>query len=131
MSNTLSFELNKVAEWRADKAKRHPEDSRNQTAKILLVRLAEQTADEDVSQRYDALHEDESVNTERLSEARSEILGEIGFGWEPKHVDEVLERIINRATGKAPTVSDLLEVNRKRAEADAAATAAGKPANSV
>ncbi|NRQ18750.1 hypothetical protein [Ensifer sesbaniae] len=129
MSNTLSFELKKTAEWRAEKAKRHQEDSRNQTAKILLTRLAEQVADEELSSRYDSLHEDEGVSSNRLGEIHSEVLGEIGFQWEPKHVNEVIERIVNRATGKAPTTDDLAEVNRKRGETDAAATAAGKTAN--
>ncbi|SDN84007.1 hypothetical protein [Ensifer sp. YR511] len=129
MNSTLYFELKKTAEWRAEKAKRHPEDARNQTAKILLARLAEQEPDAELSQRYDFLHEDENIDAERLSQAHSEILGEVGFRWEPKHVDEVLDRIINRATGKAPTLADLMDVHRAHAEDDAAKTAAGKPVN--
>lgn len=128
MSDMLSFELNKTAEWRARKQERHPEDSRNRAARILLARMAEQGANTDLSKQYDALYEDEEVGLERLSEAHSDILGDIGFRWEPKHVDEVLERIINRVTGNAPTISDLETVNRVPGEADIAATAAGKTA---
>jgi len=44
MSNFLSFELTKKAEWRAKKADRHPEDSRNSAAVHLLRGLSEQPA---------------------------------------------------------------------------------------
>ncbi|MBX4992867.1 rubrerythrin [Rhizobium binae] len=129
MTNTLSFELNKTAEWRTRKLERHPEDSRNQTARILLAQLSEQDANVELARRYDAIQDDEEISAERLGEVHSEILAEIGFSWEPKHVDEVLERIINRATGKAPTLTDVMEVQRKRGEADAAAAVDGKTAN--
>jgi hypothetical protein len=89
----------------------------------------EQSADADLSARYENLQDDEDVSIDKLSSAHSEILGEIGFSWEPKHVDEVLDRIINRATGKAPTLADVMEVHRKRGEADAAATTDGKTLN--
>lgn len=127
MTNTLAFELNKTAEWRARKLERHPDDSRNQTARVIIGALSAQEANPELLARYDALHED--VDPDRLGEAHSDILGEIGFAWEPKHIDEVLERIINRATGRAPTLNDLMEVSRRRGERDAAATAAGKTAN--
>ncbi len=127
MTNTLAFELNKTAEWRARKLERHPDDSRNQTARVIIAALIAQEANPGLSERYDALHED--VDPDRLGAAHSDILAEIGFGWEPKHVDEVLERIINRATGMAPTLTDLMKVSRTLGERDAAATASGKTVN--
>jgi|GEM_PF-1941080 len=129
MTNALSFEVNKTAAWRVQKQERHPQDSRNQTARILLARLAEQDANADLTRRYETLQEDEEISTERLGQAHSEVLGEIGFRWVPKHVDEVLERIINRVTGKAPTLADLMDVHRAHADDDAAKTAAGRPVN--
>ena len=107
MTNTLSFELNKTAEWRAGKLERHPEDARNQTARILLTRMAEQSANSELSRRYDELQDDGEISVARLSGAHSEILGEIGFQWEPKHVDEVLERIIQEHVIGGRIVDDL------------------------
>lgn len=129
MISNLTFELNKTAEWRARKLERHPDDSRNQTARVIIATLIKQDANVDLARRYDEISEDEAVGIERLSQVHSDVLGDIGFAWEPKHIDEVLERIINRATGIAPTLTDLMDVSRKRGERDAAATAAGKTVN--
>ncbi|WP_275782485.1 hypothetical protein [Pararhizobium gei] len=96
MANVLAFELNKKAEWRDQKAEKHSEDARNAQAAKLLRDLADQSADADLSARFEALSEAEAIGLEEFNEAVSDELTDIGFRSKPKNVDEVLRLIIQR-----------------------------------
>ncbi|MEC5292354.1 hypothetical protein VSX64_14835 [Aurantimonas sp. C2-6-R+9] len=89
MTNVLSFELEKTADWRDRKTKRHPEDVRNGSAAQKLRELASQKADNDLADRYQNFLND--LQPDQVSEIHSEFLGAIGFRWNPSDVDEVLK----------------------------------------
>jgi hypothetical protein len=96
MANVLSFELNNKAEWRDQKAAKHPEDARNAKAAQLLRELADQEADNHLTELFEMLSEGEAIDLEKFNEAVSEELTDIGFQSQPQSVDEVLKSIIQR-----------------------------------
>ena len=112
MSNVLTFELERKAAWRADKAKKHPQDVRNSQACTLLNTLAQSGADAELSSRYDELSNE--VEPSRWSEIQSDVLTEIGFHFMPKSVDEVLSRIIERQERGLPGMHELQGLMAKR-----------------
>ena len=113
MKDTFIATLQKAAEWRSRNLALHPNDSYSHTARAILLRLANQEPHPDLARTYEELAETYKVGTDRLIQAHHDVLGVVGPGWEPKHVDEVLMRIINRATGKVPTLADLLSNYRR------------------
>lgn len=102
MVNVLAFELNNKAEWRDEKAKKHPEDARNAQAAKLLRQLAGQSADAHLTELFDMLGEGEAISLEKFNEVVSEELTDIGFRSQPQSVDEVLKSIIQRFAPRSP-----------------------------
>lgn len=97
MTNALTFELNKTAQWRARMAERHAEDWRNQDAVKRLNDLAEQkpVGELHVFSVLDDMETDvDSPYYDQLSDARSEVLRSIGFGFQPENVTEVAIAIV-------------------------------------
>jgi hypothetical protein len=97
--NLLSFDLQRTADWRERLAKRRRNDWRLGLAAKRLRELAESAAeDAEAERRYDALREDEKISINALSEIHSEVLGDIGFRWDPPTVDDVFRRIVELAS---------------------------------
>lgn len=93
MTNVLSFELNKTADWRMRKAERHFDDPRNEAAAQLLRKLAtESTTDAAAASRYEGIFEE--IDHQKHSDIHSELLGGIGFRWMPDTVDDVLKALL-------------------------------------
>lgn len=93
MTNVLSFEMNKTADWRMRKAERHFEDPRNEAAAQLLRKLAaEPTNDAAAANRYEGIFEE--IDQQKYSDIHSELLGGIGFRWIPATVDDVLKALL-------------------------------------
>jgi hypothetical protein len=131
MTNALTFELNKTAQWRARMAERHAEDWRNQDAVKRLNDLAEQkpVGELHVFSVLDDMETDvDSPYYDQLSDARSEVLRSIGFWFQPENVTEVAIAIV-RSLRDYPSIEDVARINSEHGKADAAASAAGKTVN--
>ena len=130
MTNALTFELNKTAEWRARKSELHPEDTRNADAVSRLNALAEQDGKNDhIFSVLDDMESDvDSPHFDEYPDARNEVLRSIGFGFEPETVADVAIAIV-RSIRDYPSVEDMARINKARSDREAAATAAGKTAN--
>lgn len=105
MSTEIAFELIRNAEWREQKAEKHPEDVRNETAAKASRELASQVISADVVKAYDAAvaeyeaaFEDvdsiagiESYLTQdvMVDGLNSDDMRRIGLGWIPANIDEV------------------------------------------
>lgn len=114
MTNELSFHLDKTAEWRARKAERHQEDPRNVDAVERLRALSSQNGTSDAFAVIEEMESDvDNPHYEGLSDARSEVLASIGFGFLPETVDEVAVAIV-RALREYPSVEDMARIARKR-----------------
>ncbi|UXN62886.1 hypothetical protein N8E89_09170 [Phyllobacterium sp. A18/5-2] len=96
MTNELSFELKKTADWRRRTAKKYPGDWRNAAAVELLEKLAQEGGeDQPLSDRYDELSEDQSIATEHFNEVQSRELAAVGFQHKPSNVDAVIQAIVS------------------------------------
>ncbi len=120
MTNVLSFELTRTAEWRDAMATKYSYDTRNTHAAALLRQLAEQEGSSDFGRRFEAAHEayenaydgldsmgpDAIANdVARVSELISCEMRAIGFSWSPKHVDEVIERLAKQYESAAAGIA--------------------------
>lgn len=93
MTNALSHDILKTAEWRDRKAERYPEDWRNAVAAKRLRELSEAAlADPALEDECDMLCNE--VDAEELSDACSEVFRSIGFSFDPASPDEVAKRIL-------------------------------------
>ena len=131
MTNALTFELNKTAEWRAGRADRHAEDWRNQDAVKRLNELAEQKPVGELhvfSVLEDMETDVDSPYYDKLPDARSEVLRSIGFGFQPQTVTEVATAIV-RNLRDYPSIEDVARINSERGKEDAVASASGKTAS--
>lgn len=127
---SLQFELERTAVWRAEKAKRHSDDQRNSAAVDLLTSLAAAEANPMLVERYERLSN--KISSKRWSAVHSEALGDIGFRWHPKQIDEVYSRIVAMLTNRTPMIIEMIrEASEKRVARERAATAAGRPVNAV
>ncbi|MFB9792983.1 hypothetical protein [Shinella granuli] len=114
MTNELSFQLDKTAEWRARKAERHQEDPRNADAVARLKALSGQSGTSDAFAVIEDMETDvDNPHYDGLSEARSGVLASIGFSFLPETVDEVAVAIV-RALREYPSVEDMARVASKR-----------------
>ena len=98
-SSALAYALTKKAEWRREKAERHPEDVRNLRAAETLESLADQVKDLDpeLAQRLDALVDDESGKGEEVAEFFEEVITAIGFRHEVTTIDELVQDVLKGA----------------------------------
>lgn len=130
MTNALTFDLNKTADWRARKSERYPDDGRNADAVIRLSALAAQAAKSDhVFGVINDMETDvDGPHFEEYPEARNEVLRSIGFGFEPEAIEDVALAIV-RSLRDYPAVEDMARINKAQGQRAAAGTAAGKPAN--
>lgn len=94
MSNFLTFELMKKAEWRDRKAERHPEDPRSAEAAKLLRRLASETTTSEPAVKLSAAEGD--VDHEWYDDfagAMDGVLTDIGYRFLPQSIDDVVSEI--------------------------------------
>lgn len=114
MSNYLSFYFDKTADWRSRKAERHQEDPRNADA---VERLNALSALVGTSDAFRALEEMETnvdgPHYDRVADARSEVLGSIGFGFLPETADEVAVAVVRRLR-EYPSTEDMERIAKKR-----------------
>lgn len=112
MTNELSFHLDKTADWRARKAERYQEDPRNADAVERLTALSSQSGTSDAFAVIEDMETDvDNPHYDGLSDARSEVLASIGFGFLPETVDEVAVAIV-RALREYPSVEDMARIAR-------------------
>jgi hypothetical protein len=105
-SNVLAFELNKTSLFRKRKAEKHEDDPRNQTARIILHKLSTQQANGTLASNYDLLSNE--IDATKWGDIHSSVLGDIGFGYQPAHIDEVLTRIIDKVVEDRPSLRQIL-----------------------
>lgn len=95
MSNFLTFELQRKAEWRDRKAERHPEDTRNAAAADLLRKLADDASTSEAAGKLSRIEEDVDHEWyDRFKDVRDDVLADIGFRFHPQSVDHVAEEIL-------------------------------------
>lgn len=133
MSTEIAFELNRTADWREEKAKKYPEDTRNAAAAQTLRVLATQAISDDAMEAYsaafaeyeaafdgiDSVADVESflAQEDMVEGLNSEDMRRIGFGWSPAHIDEVMISLAdNYKTATARVVAAIEKAKRASSE---------------
>jgi len=96
IAEMLKIDLLNMAEWRRRKADEFPADTRNAASADMLERLAGTAGQVDpgLLRAYTELLEDLTDG-----EKHSDLLREIGFGWEPESASEFVSRFVALAAG--------------------------------
>lgn len=102
----LYYRLSRTAQFRQEKSKKHPEDTRNAKAVDLLLNLMGGQASPDAEKGLsDAIIEYETACADVVFDAETppfeqrvgETLGSIGFSWTPKTFEEVVTALTTDA----------------------------------
>lgn len=95
MSNWLTHDLQSTAAWRDRCSEKYPSDTRNYQAAKNCRELADMTCDDTALEgQLQEMSEDDAIGAEKFNEAKSDVLGSIGFYFTPKKPEEIISRFI-------------------------------------